>query len=106
MELRNAVTAAFGISLPATVTLDYPTVDALAAHVASRMDVAAAAEGDGMHYDVPAGVDNVPADEKKLRTTDIMAASLSYPGAETGGSVPSENVPHPAPPWYDVKTCM
>ena len=44
VELRNAVTAAFGISLPVTVTFDYPTVAALAGFVASRMGPAAAVE--------------------------------------------------------------
>ncbi len=37
VELRNALNAAFGIELPATAILDYPTVEALAGHVASAM---------------------------------------------------------------------
>lgn len=36
VELRNAVQKAFGIELPATVTFDYPTMDALATYIASR----------------------------------------------------------------------
>jgi acyl carrier protein len=35
VELRNAVQSAFGMELPATVTFDYPTVDALASFVLS-----------------------------------------------------------------------
>ena len=85
VELRNAVTAAFGISLPVTVTFDYPTVAALAGFVASRMGPAAAVDAGDMRDGMPAGVDTVPADGRKLRTTDIMAASLSHPSAETGG---------------------
>ena len=37
MELRNAVSAKFGIELPATVTFDYPTIAAMAGFLASRM---------------------------------------------------------------------
>ena len=37
VELRNALGAKFGIKLPATTTLDYPTVSALAAHLAARI---------------------------------------------------------------------
>ena len=35
VELRNAVQSAFGVELPATVTFDYPTVDALSTFVLS-----------------------------------------------------------------------
>ena len=35
VELRNALAAAFGTELPPTVTLDYPTVAALAGHIAA-----------------------------------------------------------------------
>ncbi len=35
VELRNALAARFGMELPATVTLDHPTVDALAAYIAA-----------------------------------------------------------------------
>ena len=62
VELRNALAAAFGTELPPTVTLDYPTVAALAAHIAassfdSSVAVPAAAtedgeEEDGLHAEV------------------------------------------------------
>ena len=34
MELRNALTSHFGVELPATVTLDYPSISALAGYIA------------------------------------------------------------------------
>ena len=35
VELRNALSAAFAVQLPPTVTLDYPSIAALAAYIAS-----------------------------------------------------------------------
>ena len=37
VELRNALTTQFGIELPATLTLDYPTVAALADFIAAKI---------------------------------------------------------------------
>lgn len=45
VELRNAVTAKLGVELPATVTFDYPTVEALAGFIASKTAGAAAYSG-------------------------------------------------------------
>ncbi len=42
VELRNAVTEAFGVSLPATAALDLPTLEAMTAHVAARIVSSAA----------------------------------------------------------------
>ena len=36
VELRNAVSAQFGVELPATVTFDYPTINALALYISQR----------------------------------------------------------------------
>ena len=35
MELRNTLISSFGVELPPTAILDYPTIDALAGHIAS-----------------------------------------------------------------------
>ena len=43
VEVRNAVASRFGVELPATVTFDYPSVEALAAYVVGRMAPAIAA---------------------------------------------------------------
>ena len=40
MELRNALSQAFAIELPATVTFDYPTPSALAAHILQTVEPA------------------------------------------------------------------
>ena len=37
VELKNAVSAKFGVELPATVTFDYPSTAALAGFLATRM---------------------------------------------------------------------
>ena len=37
VELRNAVSAAFGIDLPATAMFDHPSAEALAQYVAAKM---------------------------------------------------------------------
>ncbi len=36
VELRNAVSSAFGLDLPVTATFDYPSADALARYIASK----------------------------------------------------------------------
>ncbi len=36
VELKNAVSTAFGLELPSTITFDYPTIDALAQYIASQ----------------------------------------------------------------------
>ena len=38
VELRNALTSHFGVELPATVTLDYPSISALAGYIVSKTD--------------------------------------------------------------------
>ena len=40
VELRNAVSSAFGLDLPATATFDYPSTDALAKYIASKRSIA------------------------------------------------------------------
>ena len=47
VELKNAVAARFGVTLPATVAFDYPTLKAMAAFVASNMPGPGPQTGDG-----------------------------------------------------------
>ena len=37
VELRNSLASQFGVELPATVTLDYPSISALAGYIASLL---------------------------------------------------------------------
>ena len=39
VELRNTLAHAFGLTLPVTLLFDHPTLDALAAHLARRLDL-------------------------------------------------------------------
>jgi hypothetical protein len=38
VELRNALASRFRVELPATVTLDYPSISTLAGYIASNTD--------------------------------------------------------------------
>ena len=60
VELRNALTSQFGIELPATVTLDYPTVAALADFIATKISSRAAGHGlPTAEADGPQGISEV-----------------------------------------------
>jgi acyl carrier protein len=37
VELRNVISARFGVELPATATFDYPTIQSLAAYLSARV---------------------------------------------------------------------
>ncbi|WP_290062483.1 type I polyketide synthase, partial [Amycolatopsis solani] len=73
VDLRNKLTAASGVALPATTVFDYPTVTALARHLADVLD-----DGDGDRVEV-APVTAAVADEPIA----IVAMSCRYPGGVT-----------------------
>ncbi len=75
VDLRNKLTAASGVALPATTVFDYPTVTALARHLAEQLGEG---EGDGDRVDV-APVTAAVADEPIA----IVAMSCRYPGGVT-----------------------
>ncbi|WP_410639156.1 type I polyketide synthase [Amycolatopsis sp. lyj-346] len=77
VDLRNKLTAASGVALPATTVFDYPTVTALARHLAGQLG-GQLGEGDGDRVDV-APVTAAVADEPIA----IVAMSCRYPGGVT-----------------------
>ena len=102
VELRTALSAAFDMELPATVTFDYPSIAALANYItpelqeaAAAADAAAAAQaalatrassagpGRQLAPAQPAG----PA--AALTTTALVGASGRYPGAAEFGDLSS-----------------
>lgn len=87
VELRNAVGAAFGLQLPATVTFDYPTLASLAAYVSEN--TAAAAEGEwqaGMEV-VPGSMAlDIQGGRSSGGVTALAAVSCRYPAPGSCGS--------------------
>ena len=81
VELRNALAAAFGTELLPTVTLDYPTVSALAGHIAQLLphDTAVAVPADtAVEHAVEGGLE----DEVSLRIDlqiCVRSIWLSFP---------------------------
>jgi hypothetical protein len=76
VELRNNISSAFGVDLPATATLDFPTISALAVYLAGVIAPQAAAVDYGYHggFEADYGQDE--------RQTQLHVAGLSciYPG--------------------------
>lgn len=77
VDLRNSMTSVFGVELPPTATLDYPTVDALAKFIASSVvpPDSTAIVDPGYWSD-----DLAYADEAAAAPTHIIGLSCMYPG--------------------------
>lgn len=95
MELRNAVGAAFGLQLPATVTFDYPTLASLAGYVDDNMagagsELEAAADVAAL---LPAGLGLLAAEEggapAECGLTMLVAASGRYPSPTSCAALPA-----------------
>ena len=77
VDLRNSVSSAFGVELPPTATLDYPTVDALAKFIVGSMAPAAStALVDPGYWSDELNVYG----ETELAPTHITGLSCIYPG--------------------------
>ena len=77
VDLRNALSNAFGVELPPTATLDYPTVDALANFIASSV----APAGSTAIMDPGYWSDDLDyVEETAVSPTHITGLSCTYPG--------------------------
>lgn len=75
VELRNALEARFDVSLPATATLDYPSITAMAAFIASKL----------AHPTQPSATVFTPMQAHlqpcAITTTCILGSSCRYPAS-------------------------
>ena len=69
VDLRNALSAEFGVELPATTTIDYPTLPALATFVAGLLPRPGSADGepDQQHSALHAAAASVEVDLDGIR---------------------------------------
>lgn len=81
VELRNAVTASYGLDLPATVTFDYPSVSALAGYIATRLDPVLA---DTLGHPVSSPVPDVHTAAIAAQPSMTVIAGLSSSVAASG----------------------
>lgn len=78
VELRNSLASQFGVELPATVTLDYPSISALASYIASLLAPQSKPRRPrrGLKGRMPA---------EAQRPIQIVGASCIYPGIILSG---------------------
>ncbi|WP_425558746.1 SDR family NAD(P)-dependent oxidoreductase [Catenulispora subtropica] len=72
VELRNRLTAATGLALPATMIFDFPTPDALAEHIAAELGGGAPADDDAPLVSAFSGLEKVESFLAKI-VTDTSA---------------------------------
>ena len=82
VDLRNSLNSAFGLDLPPTATLDYPTVDALAKYIVStNAPAASTAIVDPGYWSDDLGEYGGPL----VEPTHITGLSCIYPGTRMPG---------------------
>jgi acyl carrier protein len=113
VQLRNAISERFGVELPATAALDYPTGSAIATHIAKNTGVAIPGQSSAVvsvgrnelfyYSDSESGLDGM---------TEIVGVSCIYPGqaSEAGAAgfwktaINSEDLPCVIPPGrWDIE---
>lgn len=87
VELRNAVSARFGVELPATVTFDYPSADALARYVVQHTAVK------GQENEQTGQASSVQTPVQRMPNHRHIAAQLAATVSELlGFDVPADQV--------------
>ncbi|KAK9803914.1 hypothetical protein WJX72_004698 [[Myrmecia] bisecta] len=86
VELRDSLSARFSLELPATLTFDYPTVQALSAHLHSRVTVSTSYTSAMQPYGGQSTGSLQAIGSPQQLSTEVMGVSCRYPGGQ-GDSV-------------------
>ena len=81
----NAESAAVGIAVPASLAFDYPTQNALAAHISNELAAKALVA-------LPAAAVGTPHQHEASATTALVSLACQYPEAETSGKSQDLNI--------------
>lgn len=95
VELRNAVSAKFGVELAATTSLDHPTAAALAAHIAAVLGPQRVAHG-MVHARITTLGGGRGRVSGRTGTTDIVGMSSALASAPTASEGAPCRQAHPA----------
>ena len=78
VELRNALTAEFGLAMPATLAFDYPTQSAIAQFISAQLV-------DDYSTSSPARpITALLQKDEKASSTEVLAVACKYPGCANG----------------------
>ena len=72
------MSASFGIAVPASLVLDYPTQDALASYISNELAVKAVVA-------MPSVAVGIPNQQQASAATAIVSLACQYPEAEASG---------------------
>lgn len=86
VELRGAVSAAFGVELPATALFDYPNLASLAAHLAELLPGSAHAVARSVQLPIGLALSASGSEACGGSVTALVAASARYPSPSTWSS--------------------
>jgi polyketide synthase 12/myxalamid-type polyketide synthase MxaB len=81
VEIRNALGLKLGMSLPATLLFDYPTIESLAEYLDAQIFGEAQPGEAASAAELPADLDDVLTTVEQMSDRDVEAAFLSRPKA-------------------------